>query len=42
MLKAPLPDFAYRLLGDMGWRHQAHQHGLAQAELRARPLDLPG
>jgi hypothetical protein len=38
MMKSPLPDAAYRLLGDLGWRYQAYQHGLAQRELRARPL----
>ena len=38
MMKAPLPDVAYRLIGDLGWRYQAHRHGLAQRDLRARPL----
>ena len=38
MMKAPLPDVAYRLIGDLGWRYQAHQHGLAQRDLRSRPL----
>ena len=39
MMKAPIPDLAYRLMGDLGWRYQAYQHGLAQRDLRARPLD---
>jgi multimeric flavodoxin WrbA len=39
MMKAPLPDVAYRLMGDLGWRYRAHQHGLAQRDLHARPLD---
>ena len=39
MMKAPMPDLAYRWMGDLGWRYQAHKHGLAQRDLRARPLD---
>ncbi len=39
MMKAPMPDVAYRWLGDLGWRYTAHKHGLAQRDLRARPLD---
>jgi multimeric flavodoxin WrbA len=35
-----VPDAFYRLMGDLGWRWQAHQNGLAQHELHARPLDL--
>lgn len=38
MMKAPMPDAAYRLLGDLGWRYQAYRNGLAQRALRARPL----
>jgi len=38
MLKAPIPDAVYRFLGDLGWRYQAYQHGVAQAALRAQPL----
>ncbi|MFN7982283.1 MAG: NAD(P)H-dependent oxidoreductase [Vicinamibacterales bacterium] len=34
-----LPDAFYRLFADLGWRWQAHRHGLAQRELHARPLD---
>jgi hypothetical protein len=41
MAKAPLPDAMYRLMGDLGWRYQAHRNGLAQRDLRRRPLD-PG
>jgi hypothetical protein len=39
MAASPMPDMAYRLMGDAGWRYQAHKNGLAQAALRARPLD---
>lgn len=39
MVKSPLPDAAYRLLGDLGWRYQAWQHGVPQASLRDRPLE---
>jgi hypothetical protein len=39
MMKAPMPDAVYRLMGDLGWRHRAHQNGLAQRDLRARPLN---
>jgi multimeric flavodoxin WrbA len=39
MMKSPLPDLAYRLMGDLGWRYQAHRHGLAQRDLRSRPLE---
>ena len=42
MAKAPMPDAIYRLMGDLGWRYQAHKHGLAQSELRARPLESGG
>jgi multimeric flavodoxin WrbA len=38
--KSPLPDFAYRLIGDLGWRYQAYKHGLTQSALHGRPLDL--
>jgi hypothetical protein len=41
MMESPMPDFVYRLIADLGWRYQVHQHGLAQRELRARPLDHP-
>lgn len=34
-----LPDVAYRLIGELGWRWQAHQHGRSQRDLHARPLD---
>jgi multimeric flavodoxin WrbA len=40
MLVAPMPDVAYRIMGDLGWRYQAYAHGVAQAQLRARPLDV--
>ncbi|MCA9674359.1 MAG: NAD(P)H-dependent oxidoreductase [Kofleriaceae bacterium] len=40
MARSPLPDVAYRLIGDLGWRYQVHQHGLSQRALRARPLDV--
>lgn len=39
MVESPLPDAAYRLLGDLGWRHQAWQRGVSQASLRDRPLE---
>jgi len=39
MMQSPLPDAAYRLMGDLGWRYQAHKNGLTQGALRARPLD---
>lgn len=39
MVESPLPDGAYRLLGDLGWRYQAWQHGVPQGALRARPLE---
>ena len=39
MATSPMPDAVYRLIGDFGWRYQAHKNGLAQAALRARPLD---
>jgi multimeric flavodoxin WrbA len=42
MAFAPIPDAAYRLMGDLGWRWQAHTHGLEQRELVARPLDTEG
>jgi len=34
----PLPDSVYRLVGDLGFRWQAHRLGTAQAELRATPF----
>ena len=39
IVKAPIPDAAYRMIGDLGWRWQVHRHGLPQSELHARPLD---
>jgi len=39
MMESPLPDVAYRVIGDLGWRYQAHRNGLAQRALKARPLD---
>ncbi len=39
MMKSPMPDALYRLVGDLGFRYEAHKHGLAQRSLRARPLD---
>jgi len=39
MAASPMADVLYRLAGDIGWRYQAHKNGLAQAALRARPLD---
>lgn len=39
LAQSPIPDVAYRVMGDLGWRYQAHQNGLAQAALRWRPLD---
>lgn len=39
LAQSPIPDVVYRMMGDVGWRYQAHQNGLAQAALRWRPLD---
>lgn len=39
MARPSMPDVLYRLGGDLGWRYRAHQNGLSQAQLRARPLD---
>jgi multimeric flavodoxin WrbA len=39
MMKAPMPDFVYRAIGDAGWRLGARRNGLPQRALRARPLD---
>jgi len=39
MATAPMPDAVSRFMGDVGWRYQAHENGLAPAALRARPLD---
>lgn len=38
---SPLPEVAYRLIADLGWRWRARQNGLAHRDLHARPLDLP-
>jgi hypothetical protein len=39
MASSPMPDAVYRAMGDLGWRYQAYRNGLAQAALRARPLE---
>jgi hypothetical protein len=39
MAASPMPDTVYRFIGDLGWRYQVYKNGLAQAALRARPLD---
>lgn len=39
MARSPMPDVLYRLAGDLGWRYQVYKNRLAQADLRARPLD---
>jgi hypothetical protein len=39
MVQPALPDVAYRIIGDLGWRYQAYVNGLSQGALRARPLD---
>jgi multimeric flavodoxin WrbA len=39
MVRAPMPDALYRVMGDINWRYQAHRNGVSQAALRARPLD---
>jgi multimeric flavodoxin WrbA len=39
MIRSPLPDIAYRVIGDLGWRYQAYRNGLHQSDLRGRPLD---
>lgn len=41
MAKSVMPEVFYRFFADLGWRWQAHRHGLAQRELHARPLDHP-
>lgn len=41
MATSVMPDVFYRLVADLGWRWQAHKHGIAQRELHARPLDHP-
>jgi hypothetical protein len=41
MMQTPLPDVAYRVLGDLGWRYRAYKNGLRQRDLLARPLDAP-
>ena len=43
MAASPMPDAAYRLLGDLGWRYQVYKNGLAQAALRGASARLvPG
>ncbi len=42
MATSVIPDVVYRLMGDLGWRWKAHQNGLSQRALHARPLDRPG
>jgi hypothetical protein len=39
MAVSPMPDIVYRFMGDLGWRYQVYKNGVAQAALRARPLD---
>jgi hypothetical protein len=39
MMRSPMPDALYRLAGNFGFRRLAHQLGVPQRELRARPLD---
>ena len=39
MAEAPLPDALYRVIGDLGFRWQAHANGLSQAAIHARPFD---
>jgi multimeric flavodoxin WrbA len=41
MATPPMPDALYRLIGDLGWRWQAHKNGLSQRALHDRPLDQP-
>ena len=41
IIKPPMPDALYRLIGDLGFRWQAHQHGTLQRELRATPFSKP-
>jgi hypothetical protein len=36
MASPPIPDFLYRMIGTLGWKRRARQHGAA--DLRARPL----
>ncbi len=37
--KPAMPEVLYRIAGDVGWRWQAYQNGLAQRELHEHPLD---
>jgi hypothetical protein len=39
MAASPMPDAAYRFMSDLGWRYQVYKNRLAQAALRAQPLD---
>jgi multimeric flavodoxin WrbA len=39
MIKPPLPDVLYRLVGNLGWRYQAYRSHMHQNELSARPLE---
>ena len=39
ILESSMPDVVYRVAGDLGWRWKAHESGLAQRDLHARPLD---
>lgn len=39
MLKPPISDVLYRLIGNLGWRYQAHRAHLHQHDLKARPLE---
>lgn len=39
LLRPPLPEALYRLMGDLGFRWRAHTLGTSQRELRARPFE---
>jgi multimeric flavodoxin WrbA len=39
MIKTPMPDVLYRLVGNLGWRYQAHRNHLQQHAVRAQPLE---
>jgi multimeric flavodoxin WrbA len=41
ILDPPLPEFAYRAMGELGFRQDAHRHGVLQRELRAAPFRPP-
>jgi hypothetical protein len=39
MIRPPLPDVVYRLMGDLGFRYQAYRNAVPQGALHAKPLE---